>query len=167
MKILALACFAAACATAAAAPPPAAPAGPAPAPRKMPPPKGCVARGTPMFELDHGPIGTAKQPSSTFKIHDSGAWTFESKDADGKAGEPQRGCFAGDDLTAIKADVSVPWKTSAVGIRCMAMSTTSDKVMVKGKLVFTEKVCNDQKLDDASAKALADLTAKMKTATGG
>jgi hypothetical protein len=166
MKILALACFATACATAAAAPPPT-PTPPAPAPRKLPPSKGCVAHGTPMFEIDHGPIAGAKEASSAFKIYESGAWTFEPKDADGKAGELERGCFAGDDLTAIKADVRVSWKTSAVGIRCMAMATVSDKILVKGKLVFTEQMCNDVKLDDASAKALADLHAKMKTATGG
>jgi len=167
MKILALACLTVACATAGAEPPPAAPP-PTPAPsRKPPPPKGCVAKGTPELEIDHGPIGTGKQASWTFKIYESGAWTYETKDADGKAGEPKRGCFAGEDLTAIKADVAVSWKVSPVGMHCMAMATTEDKVLVKGKMVFTEKMCNDQKLDDASAKALADLNAKMKTATGG
>ena len=169
MKILALACVSAllACATAGAEPPPAGPT-PAPAPsRKPPPPKGCVAKGTPEGEIDHGPIGTGKQASWTFKIYESGAWTYETKDADGKAGEPKRGCFAGEDLTAIKADVAVSWKVSPVGMHCMAMATTEDKVLVNGKQVFTEKMCNSQKLDDASAKALADLNAKMKTATGG
>ena len=167
MKILALACLTVACATAGAEPPPAAPP-PTPAPsRKPPPPKGCVAKGTPEVEIDHGPIGTGKQASWTFKIYESGAWTYETKDADGKAGEPKRGCFAGEDLTAIKADVAVSWKVSPVGMHCMAMATTEDKVLVNGKQVFTEKMCNSQKLDDASAKALADLNAKMKTATGG
>jgi hypothetical protein len=149
------------------APAPAQTPAPAPAPARKPPAKGCVARGTPIFEIDHGPVGTAKQPSSSFKIFESGAWTYEPKDADGKAGEAKRGCFAGDDLTAIKADVGVSWKVSSAGMHCMAMATTEDKVLVNGKQVFIEKLCNSQKLDDASAKALADLTAKMKTATGG
>jgi hypothetical protein len=165
MKILALACLTFACATAGAEPQPATP--PAPPARKLPPAKGCVAHGTPAFEVDHGPIGTAKQASWAFKIYESGAWTYEPKDADGKAGELERGCFAGEDLAAIKADVKVPWKAESAGIHCMAMATTSDKVHVNGKLVFTEKMCNDQKLDDASAKALADLNARMKAVTGG
>jgi hypothetical protein len=167
MKILALACLTVACATAGAEPPPAAPA-PAPAPaRKPPPPKGCVARGTPMFEIDHGPTGTLKEASWAWKIYESGAWTYEAKDADGKADEPKRGCYAGDDLKAVKADLEVPWKVTSAGMHCMAMATTADKVMVKGKLVFTEKVCNADKLDDASAKALEDLHGKLKAATGG
>ena len=185
MKILALACLTVACASAGAEPPnhaapvPAAPS-PAPSPEqtpapspeqaptpaRKPPAKGCVARGTPIFEIDHGPVGAAKQPSSSFKIYESGAWTFEPKDADGKAGESKRGCFAGDDLTAVKADVGVSWKVSSAGMHCMAMATTEDKILVNGKQVFIEKLCNSQKLDDASAKALADLNAKMKTATG-
>lgn len=161
MKITALACLTFACATAGAEPQPAAPS------RRPPPrPKGCVARGTPQFEIDHGPIAGAKQPSWSFEVYESGAWTYAAKDAGGKASDAKRGCFAGADLTAIKADVAVPWLVSPVGMHCMAMATTSDKVLVKGKLVFTEKMCNDHKLDDASAKALADLTAKMKTATG-
>jgi len=134
--------------------------------RKAPPPKGCVARGTPMFEIDHKVEKEAKMPTSTFKIYDSGAWTFASTDADGKAAEPKRGCFAGDDLTAIKKDLEVEWKVTTAKFHCMAYSAAFTDYSVHGKLVYTARVCSGKSLDDASQKALNDLEARMKTATG-
>src|SRR6185503_18181769 len=83
--------------------------------RKAPPPKGCVARGTPIFEIDHRVDKEAKLATSTFKI-------YESADAEGKAAEPKRGCFAGEDLTKIKADLEVPWKVTTAKFHCMAFS---------------------------------------------
>jgi len=158
MKILAITCLALGCATAVEAQP-------APA-RKAPPPKGCVARGTPMFEIDHKADKGAKLATSAFKIFASGAWTFESADAEGKAGEPKRGCFAGDDLTKIKEDVKVEWKVTTAKFHCMAYSSAFTEYSVDGKLVYTARVCSGQSLDEASQKALADLEARAKTATG-
>lgn len=165
MKILALACLSLACATAGAEPPPGAPA-PAPAPgRKMPPPKGCVARGTPIFELAHEHDPGAKLSTSSFRIYASGAWQFEAKDADGKAAEPMRGCFAGPDLAAIRADLKVDWKTTTAQIHCMAMSPAFTVYKVNGKPVFMQKLCSGVTLDEASEKARADLDARATAAT--
>lgn len=159
MKIVALACLSLACATAGAEPQPAPPAAPAPA-RKLPPPKGCVARGTPIFELDHGHTPGAKLTSSSFRIYASGAWIFDTKDADDKAGLPMRGCFAGADLDAIRADLTVPWKTTTARIHCMAMSPAFSEYKVNGKLVFTQKLCSGVSLDEASEKSRTDLDAR-------
>ena len=162
MKILALACLSLACATAGAEPQPATPA-PAPA-RKLPPPKGCTARGTPIFEIDHDHDPAAKLTSSTFKIYASGAWQFEPKDADGKAGLPMRGCFAGADLTAIKDDLKVDWKTTTAQVHCMAYSADYTEVTVGGKLVYTQRMCNGISLDAASQAALTDLLGRAPKA---
>ena len=134
--------------------------------RKAPPPKGCVARGTPIFEIDHRVDKEAKLPTSTFKIYESGAWTYESTDAEGKAGEPKRGCFAGDDLTKIKADLEVPWKVTTAKFHCMAFSPAFTEYSVNGRQVFTQRLCSGKSLDDASTKALAELEARAKTVTG-
>lgn len=163
MKILALACLSLACATAGAEPQPATPA-PAPA-RKLPPPKGCTARGTPIFEIDHDHDPAAKLTSSTFKIYASGAWQFEPKDADGKAGLPMRGCFAGADLTAIKDDLKVDWKTTTAQVHCMAVSPSFTTYKASGKVVFTQKLCSGVTLDEASEKSRADLEARANAVT--
>lgn len=163
MKILALACLSLACATAGAEPQPAAPA--PSAGRKLPPPKGCVARGTPIFEIDHEHEPGATLATSAFRIYASGAWQFEPKDADGKAGEPMRGCFAGPELAAIRADLKVDWKTTTAQIHCMAVSPAFTVYKVNGKTVFTQKLCSGVTLDEASEKARTDLEAKAAAAT--
>jgi len=159
MKILALACLTLACATTAGAQP-------APPARKAPPPKGCVARGTPILEVDRKADKGAKLATSSFKIFESGAWTYESVDAEGKAGEPRRGCFAGDDLAKVKEDVKAPWKVTTAKFHCMAYSASFVEYLVNGKLVYTARVCSGQTLDDASTKALEDLDARAKAASG-
>ncbi|MBV8762761.1 MAG: hypothetical protein JO257_36085 [Deltaproteobacteria bacterium] len=163
MKILALACLSFACATAGAEPQPAAPP-PVPA-RRLPPPKGCVARGTPMFEIAHDHEAGAKLGTSSFRIYASGAWQFDSKNADGHDDEPMRGCFAGADLDAIRADVKVDWKTSTAQVHCMAVSPAFTVYKVNGKIVFTQKLCSGVSLDEASEKARADLEARASTVT--
>ncbi len=164
MKLLALACLTLACATTAGAQPAPAPT-PAPA-RRPPPPKGCVAHGTPIFEIDHKAVPGAKLATSAFKIYDSGAWTYAPVDAEGKAGEAKRGCFAGDDLATIKKDLEVPWTVTTAKIHCMAYSAAFTEYQVNGKLVYTARLCSGQSLDDASQKALTDLTDRATKATG-
>lgn len=164
MKIAVLACLSLACATAGAEPPPAAPA-PAPASRRPPPAKGCVARGTPIFEIDHDATPGAKLATSTFRIYASGAWVLDPKDADGKAGLPMRGCFAGADLTAIRDELKVDWKTSTAKVHCMAVSPSFTAYKVNGKLVFTQKLCSGVTLDEASEKARVDLEARANAVT--
>jgi hypothetical protein len=158
MKIFAIACLTLACATTAGAQP-------SPAPRRPPPPKGCVARGTPMFAIDKKADPGAKLKTSSFKIYESGAWTFQPVDADGKAGVLERGCFAGDDLAKIKEDVKAPWKVTTAKFHCMMYSPSFTEYSVNGKLVYTARMCSGKSLDDASTKALADLEAKV-AATG-
>jgi len=152
-------CLTLACATAGAEPQPAAPS------RRPPPAKGCVARGTPIFELDHAHEPAAKLTSSSFRIYASGAWIFDTKDADDKAGLPMRGCFAGADLDAIRTDLKVPWKTTTAEIHCMAVSPAFTVYKVNGKTVYTQKLCSGVSLDEASEKARADLEARANAVT--
>jgi hypothetical protein len=154
MKSVALSCVLLICAV----------AGAQPAPRK--PMKECMARGTPIFEIDRRVDPGTKMPTSTFKLYDTGAWTFDTADAEGKAAEPKRGCIAGDDLAKTKDDLKVDWKVSNAKFHCMAFSPQFTEFSVNGKIVYTARLCNGQTLDEASTKALGDLQARVKTLTG-
>ena len=165
MKILALVSLSLACATAGAEPQSPAPATPPAPARRPPPPKGCVARGTPIFEVDHLHEPGAKLTTSAFRIYASGAWQFAPKDADDKPLEMMRGCFAGADLDAIRADLKVDWKTTTAQIHCMAVSPAFTEYKVNGKTVFTQKLCSGVSLDEASEKARVDLEAHIAAVT--
>jgi hypothetical protein len=163
MKIAALALLAFGCATTATADPAPAPAAPAP---RHPPAKGCVAKGTPVLVIDHKADAQAKLATSTFKLYESGAWTLDGKDAEGKAAEPKRGCFSADDKKVLDADLEVEWKVTTAQFHCMAYSPAFTEYTVNGKLVYTARLCSGKTLDEASQKALTDLEARVKTATG-
>lgn len=159
MKIAALALFAFGCAATATADPAPKPAPSAPA--RRPPAKGCVAKGTPVFQIDHKADPGAKLATSSFRLYESGAWTYEPKDADGKPEEAKRGCLAADEKTAVKADLDVPWKVTTAQFHCMAHSATFTEYSVHGKLVYTARLCSGQTLDEASEKARTDLDERM------
>jgi hypothetical protein len=162
MKIAALALFAFGCAATATADPAPKPAPSAPA--RRPPAKGCVAKGTPVFQIEHKADPGAKVATSSFRLYESGAWTYEPKDADGKPEEARRGCLAADEKTAVKADLDVPWKVTTAQFHCMAYSSAFTEYTVNGKLVYTAKLCSGKTLDEASQKALTDLEGRLTKA---
>ena len=159
MKIAALALLAFGCATTAIADPV-----PKPAPVRRPPAKGCVAKGTPVFEIDHKADPGAKLATSSLRLYESGAWTYEPKDAEGKPEPAKRGCLAADEKTAVKADLEVPWKVTTAQFHCMAHSSAFTEYSVSGKLVYTARLCSGKTLDEASQKALTDLEARLTKA---
>jgi hypothetical protein len=162
MKIAALALLAFGCATAATAAP-----APVPARRPPPPPKGCVARGTPIFQIDHKAEPGAKLATSSFRLYDSGAWTYEPKNAEGKPEQAKRGCLSADEKKAAKADLEVPWTVTTAQFHCMAHSSAFTEYSVRGKLVYTARMCSGKTLDEASQKALTDLEGRMTKAVNG
>jgi hypothetical protein len=161
MKIAALALFAFGCATTATADPAPAPAPPPTAPARRPPAKGCVAKGTPVFQIDHKAEPGAKLATSSFRLYESGAWTLEPKDAEGKAEEAKRGCLSADEKKTVQADLEVPWKVTTAQFHCMAHSSAFTEYSVNGKLVYTARMCSGQTLDEASQKALTDLEDRL------
>lgn len=167
MKIAALALLAFGCATTATADPAPTPASPPAAPARRPPPKGCVAKGTPVFQIDHKAEPGAKLATSSFKLYESGAWTYEPKDAEGKAEEAKRGCLSADENKAVKAELEVPWTVTTAQFHCMAHSSSFVEYSANGKLVYTQKMCSGQTLDEKSQKALTDLDGRMTKAVNG
>jgi hypothetical protein len=127
---------------------PATPAGP-------PAADGCKPTGAVLFEIDHKVDPGAKFPTSEIKLYASGAWTKDSADGDGKPQPRALGCHARPDIKPI-ADAlhAAPWKITTARIHCMAMSPQFTEYRVDGKLVFTQKLCGGQSLDDKSRAAL-------------
>jgi hypothetical protein len=109
----------------------------------------------PIFEIEKHDA-RADQPQQTVKLWRTGAWSFEetvkskpTSSASGKLDDAQ--------LKQARADLAAAtWKTTPV-IHCMMATNSSTTFKADGKVVFTLHACNEVKLDDASAKSLADL----------
>ena len=145
-----------ACASSASAEPPA-PAAPSPPPAQATPPApaACKPTGTAVFQIDHKVEPGAKLATSAVKLYATGAWTHAETDAEGKAQPEASGCLARPDVKqVVDALHAAPWKITTARIRCMAMSPQFTEYRVDGKLVFTQKLCSGQSLDDKSRAAL-------------
>jgi len=144
----------AACVSSAAAEPPA-----PPAPRA----DACKPAGAAVFEIGHRVEPGAKLSTSTVKLYASGAWTHDEADADGKAQPQTAGCLARPDVKQATDGLhAAPWKVTTAAVHCMAMSSSFTEYRVDGKLVFTQKLCSGQNLDDKSRAALDKATALVE-----
>jgi hypothetical protein len=146
-----------ACASAAASPEPAAgPASPAAA---------CRPAGAVLFEIDHRVDPGAHLATSSTKVFGNGAWTHEETDADGKAAPQRAGCFDKPELKQLETTLAgATWKVTTNRIRCMAMSPAYTVYLVRGKQVFTQKLCSGASLD---ANSRAKLDAAIAQVEGG
>jgi hypothetical protein len=146
--------FLVACASNASAEP-SAPAPATPAAPAAPATDACKATGAVVFQIDHKVESGAKLATSAVKLYASGAWTHADVDAEGKAQPQTTGCLARPEVKPV-ADAlhAAPWKITTAKIHCMAMSPQFTEYRVDGKLVFTQKLCSGQNLDDKSRAAL-------------
>lgn len=145
-----------ACASSASAEPPA-PAAPRPSPAQSAPaaPAACRPAGAAVFQIDHKVEPGAKLATSAVKLYAAGAWTRSEVDAEGKAQPQASGCLARPDVKQVTDALhAAPWKITTARIHCMAMSPSYTEYRVDGKLVFTQKLCSGQSLDDKSRAAL-------------
>jgi hypothetical protein len=112
----------------------------------------CKPTGAPVFTIDA--VDRGKVTSST-KLFGNGAWTV---DANG-------GCADKAIATKVQALLAgAPWKISHP-IHCEMMTTTWTNYYASGKLLFSERACNPDQLDDASAKSLAEIVKVVGAAT--
>lgn len=154
MKLLAA--LALACGSSASAAPIATPKPPEPKPA-VPgtPPAACKPVGNVVFEIDHRAVPDAKLATSAVKLFGNGAWTRVETSAEGQAQPATSGCLGKQDVKHVASELrSAPWKVTTAKIHCMAMSSTYTEFRVDGKLVFTQKLCSGQSLDDKSKAAL-------------
>ena len=132
---------------------------------KPPQAEACKPSGKVVFEIDHRATEGAKLDTYAVKVFGTGAWTRQNTDADGKASPQTAGCldkaYAKDLAHSLR---SVPWKVTTAQIHCMAVSPQFTEYRVDGKLVFTQKLCSGQNLDDKSRAALDAAVAKVEDA---
>ena len=131
------------------------------------PPHGdtCRPTGKVLFEIDHKVIPGAQGETSTIKAFYTGAWTREGVDAGGKPEAQTFGCLDQAYTKELASSLhGVPWKVTTARIRCMAISPTFTEYRVDSKLVYTEKLCSGQSLDDKSRAALDDAVAHVEAA---
>lgn len=140
------------------------------APTPPPPPPGpptqvrqaCSATGDVLFEIDHAVEDFAKGQLGTSELvlHEGGRWTFVSHTADGKLGPASSGCLSSTQMHDIRADLArATWKVHHADATCAALSAGYERYATRGKVVWTQKMCQLEILDEASAKALADIEA--------
>jgi hypothetical protein len=132
-------------------------AAPAATERRVPPPQPtCSPSGVAVVELD--------ELDRTTSIYRDGSWTRDlhpnGKLATSPGAHEQR-CLGKDVITKVLADIkAAPW-TISHPIHCMAMSTARTIVKINGKIVFTERMCNPEALDDKSARLLLEIERLM------
>lgn len=128
----------------------------------------CRPTGKVLFEIAHKVIPGAQGETSTIKMFVNGAWTREGSDASGKSEAQTSGCLDKAYTKQLASSLhGVPWQVTTARIHCMAISPTFTEYRVDGKLVFTEKLCSGQSLDDKSRAALDDAVAHVEAVAHG
>lgn len=134
-------------------------------PKSPPPGDACRPTGKVLFAIDHKVIPGTQGETSTIKVFGNGAWTREAVDASGKPEPATSGCLDKAYAKELASSLhGVPWKVTTARFRCMAISPTFTEYRVDGKLVYTEKLCSGQSLDDKSRAALDDAVAHVEAA---
>jgi hypothetical protein len=93
-------------------------------------------------------------------VYESGAWVTS------QMGRIERGCLPADVVVKIRTELaSAKWEVAYDEITCAAVPMYFVDYTVFGKGVYTEAMCNGQRLDADSAKVLADVTKLVTEAT--
>jgi hypothetical protein len=147
---------------------PPAPSKPAdPPPSKPAPDAACRPAGGVLFEIDHRVDAGAKLPASTTKVFANGGWTREDTDSDGKAASARAGCLDKPALKQLETTLQgAPWKVTMARMRCMAISASYTVYQVRGKPVFTQRLCSGESLDDKSRAKLDAAVQLVEGAAG-
>jgi hypothetical protein len=115
-------------------------------------PVACTPTGTPLVEL--------AERERTWTVYRDGAWTLDLH-TPGQTPSRQSKCLDKVVIAKIEADVAQATWTISHPVHCMARSVDRTVVKVNGQVVFTERMCNPDALDDASAQRLADIEQLM------
>jgi hypothetical protein len=94
---------------------------------------------------------------SAFTLLDSGAWTYNAFDASGKATRKVEGCLEPAKVDTLRTlYTKATWKTTPI-IHCMARTNSFTDYTFHGGEVWNAHVCESDKLDDDSAKAITAI----------
>ncbi len=149
------------CASAAAAQPAPTPP-PAPSPHARLAPDLCRASGDVLFEIDHRvdlTMNVSAAGTSELVVYATGAWTLDSRDGSGKPLRKAQGCLADSQMRTIRADLArATWQVKTADATCAAISADVVQYHVRGKLVWTQRMCQLPYLDETSQRSLDEIT---------
>jgi len=134
-----------------ASPPPAS----SPTGHASPPPvaSACAASGDALFEIVHQ-LGTDPvTPTWSAVVFASGAWQTTDPTAVARTG-----CLQPAQLALVTTDLDAPWTSVPnQGASCHAVTLAQTLYRVRGKVVWVNRGCSPDHLDDRSAASLARL----------
>jgi hypothetical protein len=121
----------------------------------------CRSEGPTVVEVKVIQLGNEPAGHVT-KLFAANGWTAADVDKSGKAANEEKGCLGPSDVHELQATLDkAKWKITTARNHCMAMATTSTEYTVKGKVVWTERMCSGQTLDKDSADAIDAVKAAV------
>ncbi|HTR49157.1 MAG TPA: hypothetical protein VMJ10_00540 [Kofleriaceae bacterium] len=107
----------------------------------------------------------AMQPKRTVTLFDDGSWMYDEVPIDTGATIHRSGTLAADTTKTLRAELAAAtWTPEPIGITCHAITSAYTSYRAAGKEVLRVQGCPSYKLDEHSAKALADVDAALAAA---
>ena len=128
-------------------------------PARSPHAPECKPSGGVLFEVDQRANRKAKLTTATTRLNENGTWRTEVVDVDGTLARTLVGCLKSAVVDTIRVSLrDAAWKTTRRKVTCRPDDRRSTQYRWKGRLLYTERACNVDALDDDSRHVL-DLIA--------
>ena len=131
------------------------------------PTRECKPSGGVMFEVAQRVDRKAKLPTATTQLYENGAWTTKVIDVDGKIARTRSGCLEQSEVDSIRESLrAAKWKATRSNATCRADQPRSTTYKWRGRLLYTERTCNIDVLDDDSQHALDLVEIQLRVPLG-
>jgi len=118
-------------------------------------PRECAPSGNVLFEIDQAADRASKLVTATTKLYPNGAWRTEWIDVDGKVARTAVGCLVPSSVDHIRDDLrAAKWKVTHYPIACRGYSPRFTTYSWNRRVMFTDRVCSHDTLDDDSRQVL-------------
>ena len=115
-----------------------------------------ASRAKPLFEIRYGSEVAA--PIKEIEVHNNGAYTVTSFDADGRVTDTVRSSLDKRDLAKIRAALrTAEWDITYSRMMCFAYSPNFTQYLVRDRLMYTARMCSGARVDDATQRSLATI----------
>ena len=129
---------------------------PTPPPAPAGPPPTCSESGGVLFEIDHKVEPSLQDlaiETSELELFAGGKWTFHSSSK-----RVASGCLSSDQMKTISADLArATWTGKVAQAACAAVSAGYTEYSSRGKVVWTQRMCQIEYLDAASRRSLDEI----------
>jgi hypothetical protein len=108
-----------------------------------------------LLEVDQRADRKAKLTTATTRLYDNGSWTTQVIDPDGKLARTQAGCLETSQVDIVRTELrSAKWKRVRAEVACRSDEPRWTVYIGKGRVLYTERTCNAEVLDENSQHAL-------------